>query len=183
MTLISFPDMLAAADKIWIYCLVHPLIESEVKYVGATLKPKDIISSFTTKKSNVARWVKYLCRMNTEPEIVILQEVNISEDKKSWRANKRWWIEHFRSKDCELLNHKLKQEKLTTNQRSEVLSQVRRFAWTDERRAKQREIYLRLLADGRRKLAKKYEAAKLADKVLRNERYRVWLSTLNTRKR
>ena len=93
----------ARATSGWVYILIDPR-SHEIRYVGITISIKKRLEGHLRPhpkdQSYRARWVRKLLRLGMKPRMRVLQEL----PKRSLGKAERYWIAHFKSLGCPLVN-------------------------------------------------------------------------------
>lgn len=177
---LSFIDQ-KKVSKVFIYALIHPLIENDVKYVGMTIDPKTILQRMVGTRP-VSRWCQFLHRQNTDPQIMILSEVSIENDPNTWRETRQYWVDKFRRDGHQLFNRLHKLPKYSKSELSAIMKQASRKSWTEDRRLRFGELSKRLAPI--RKAKGKKRRALVADlmRLVKWERFSEHLAGMSTKR-
>ncbi len=88
--------------KTFIYTLIDPRDDQNVRYVGVTRHPKARLRQHLNDKQPCHRtnWIKSLRGVGVKPEMVIIEEI----DESNWQERERFWIKHYRDAGCQITN-------------------------------------------------------------------------------
>lgn len=86
----------------YIYALVDPK-KCEIRYIGKSCRPKERLTNELNEHSNTHRchWLQYLKALQLRPIQIIIEKVPLDMD---WQLREKYWIAHFRSLGCNLVN-------------------------------------------------------------------------------
>jgi len=88
----------------FIYILIDP-VSNQIRYVGKANKPKERYRNHKNpsrdKNTHKRRWINSLKKLNLNPELEIIDEIDI----KDWKYWEKFWISYYKYLGCSLINH------------------------------------------------------------------------------